>query len=118
MTKPLETLDLTFSQLPTKQQVSIAYMIMCKALGGYHTWSATLRPGRILKKYFKKINPNDANAFIDIVMSIKYFNVQSNGKVATWKVVAKERQPSKNSVRLKCKRLKRFVHPNLQIALQ
>jgi hypothetical protein len=93
-------------------------MIMCKALGGYHTWSATLRPGRILKKHFKKVNPSDADAFIDVVMRIKYFNVQSNGKVVTWKVVAKERHPSKNSVRLKCKRLKRFVHPNLQIALQ
>ena len=114
MMKPLQAQSPTYSQLPTRERLHTAYTIMCNELRKYVSWSATLRPGRILRKYFPKVDPHDAVTFIIDIMEIKYFNVQCDGRIVTWKAIAKERQPSKNSVTLRCKRLKRPVQPNLQ----
>jgi hypothetical protein len=107
--------DRYYCQMPTKERMYLAYQIMCEELSHEHAKSAVVRAGRILKKYFPKSVPHDADVFIDDLQQIRYFHARCNGKLYTWKLVKIERKRSKHICKLYFRRLKNFVHANLPL---
>ena len=113
MTTTTLTVDDYYCRLPTKPRMYLAYRIVCSELSLRRSQSAMLRAGRVLKKYLFKVVPHDADVFIADLQQIRYFHVQNNGRVYTWKLVKVERRRSKHICKLYFRRLKNFVHPNL-----
>jgi hypothetical protein len=102
-----------YCRLPTRERLQLAYQIISSELSLKRSMSAMIRPGRVLKKYFPKSAPHDADVFISDLLQIRYFHAQNNGRVYTWKLVKVERKRSKHICKLYFRRLKNFVHPNL-----